>query len=140
MHIVMRVMSSYTQPYTTFFGLLLSGHSPLTFMGGFFFCIDYYISRPMFKLSGERLRGYSPRGGGGGGTRDINWWGCATPKKGGLRCGHSPKRGVLGAGTAQKKGGLRCGHNQKKGGLRHVYNSKKWEFRTALVNGEGVRN
>ena len=40
-----------------------------------------------------------------------------TPKKGGLRCGHSPKRGVLGAGTAPKKGGLRCGHNQKKGVL-----------------------
>ena len=56
-----------------------------------------------------------------------------TPKKGGLRCGHSPKRGVLGAGTAPKKGGLRCGHNQKKGGLRHVYNPKKGEFRTDLV-------
>ena len=40
-----------------------------------------------------------------------------TPKKGGLRCGHSPKRGVLGAGTAPKKGGLRCGHNQKRGVL-----------------------
>ena len=56
-----------------------------------------------------------------------------TPKKGGLRCGHSPKRGVLGAGTAPKKGGLRCGHNQKKGGLRHVYNPKKGEFMTDLV-------
>ena len=56
-----------------------------------------------------------------------------TPKKGGLRCGHSPKRWVLGAGTAQKKGGLRCGHNQKKGGLRHVYNPKKGEFRTDFV-------
>ena len=56
-----------------------------------------------------------------------------TPKKGGLRCGHSPKRGVLGAGTAPKKGGLRCGHNQKKVGLRHVYNPKKGEFRTDLV-------
>ena len=56
-----------------------------------------------------------------------------TPKKGGLRCGHSPKKGVLGAGTAPKKGGLRCGHNQKKGGLRHVYNPKKGEFRTDLV-------
>ena len=55
-----------------------------------------------------------------------------TPKKGGLRCGHSPKRGVLGAGTAPKKGGLRCGHNQKKGGLRHVYNPKKGEFRTDI--------
>ena len=56
-----------------------------------------------------------------------------TPKKGGLRCGHSQKRGVLGAGTAPKKGGLRCGHNQKKGGLRHVYNPKKGEFKTDLV-------
>ena len=58
-----------------------------------------------------------------------------TPKKGGLRCGHSSKRGVLGAGTVPKKGGggLRCGHNQKKGGLRHVYNPKKGEFRTDLV-------
>ena len=56
-----------------------------------------------------------------------------TPKKGGLRCGHSPKRGVLGAGTAPKKGGLRCDHNQKKGGLGHVYNPKKGEFRTDLV-------
>ena len=45
-----------------------------------------------------------------------------TPKKGGLRCGHSLKRGVLGVGTAPKKGGL-----------RHVYNPKKGEFRTDLV-------
>ena len=33
--------------------------------------------------------------GGGGGTRDINWWGCALAHQ---------KRGVLGAGTAQKGG------------------------------------
>ena len=31
----------------------------------------------------------------GGGTRDINWWGCALAHQ---------KRGVLGAGTAQKGG------------------------------------
>ena len=78
----------------------------------------------------ELLLGFGP--GGGGGTRDIYWSGCALAHQ---------KRGVLGAGTAQKKGGgLRCGHNQKKGGLRHVYNPKKGEFRTAFVKREGVRN
>ena len=57
-----------------------------------------------------------------------------TPKKGGLRCGHSPKRGVLGAGTApKKKGVLGAATTRKRGGLRHVYNLKKGEFRTDLV-------
>ena len=69
-----------------------------------------------------------PRGGGGG-TRDIYWWGCALAHQ---------KRGVLCAGTAPKKGGLMCGHNQNKGGLRHVYNPKKWEFRTDLVKRVGA--
>ena len=80
--------------------------------------------------------------GGGGGTRDINWWGCALAhqKRGVLGAGTAQKGGVLGAGTAPKKGGLRCGHNQKKGGLRHIYNPKKGEFRTDLVKREGVRN
>ena len=74
-----------------------------------------------------------PRGGGGYSGYILVGVCPGTPKKGGLRCGHSPKRGVLGAGTAPKKGGLRCGHNQKKGGLRHVYNPKKGECRTDLV-------
>ena len=90
-------------------------------------------------VSGALMSGC--REGGGEGTRDIYWWGCALAhqKRGVLRrCGHSPKRGVLGAGTAQKKGGLRCGHNQKKGSLGHVYNTKKGEFMTDLVKREGV--
>ena len=69
-------------------------------------------------------KNYDISPGGGGGVLGIYIGGVCpgTPKKGGLRCGHSPKRGVLGAGTVPKKGGLRCGHNQKKG-----------EFRTDLV-------
>ena len=48
-----------------------------------------------------------PGAGGGGGTRDIYWWGCALAHQ---------KRGVLGAGTVQKGGVLGAGTVPKKGG------------------------
>ena len=67
--------------------------------------------------------------GGGGGTRNIYWWGV-----------HSPKRGVLGPGTAPKKGGLRSGHNQKKEVLDTSTTRKRGEFRTGFVKREGFRN
>ena len=37
---------------------------------------------------------------GGGGARNIYWWGCALAP---------PKKGVLGAGIAPKKGGISIG-------------------------------
>ena len=52
--------------------------------------------------------------GGGGYSGNILEGVCpGTPKKEGLRCGHSPKRAVLGAGTAPKMGGLQ----PEKGGI-----------------------
>ena len=64
-------------------------------------------------------------GGGGGGTLNIYWYGCAAAdKKGGLRHGHKPKRGTLGTGT-NPKGGPGHGHNTKKWDLRHGYGPKK---------------
>ena len=51
-----------------------------------------------------------PNPGGGGGTLNIYWWGCAAAH---------PKRGVLGTARVEK-GGLRHGHESKKGVLRTV--------------------
>ena len=49
--------------------------------------------------------------GGGGGTLNIYWWGCAAayPKRGVLGTGTTQKRGVLGTGTSRKRGVLKTG-------------------------------
>ena len=58
--------------------------------------------------------------GGGGGTLNIYWWGCAEahPKRGVLGTGTTQKRGVLGTGTTQKRGVLGTGTSRKRGVLR----------------------
>ena len=57
--------------------------------------------------------------GGGGGTLNIYWWGCAAahPKREVLGTGTIQKRGVLGTGTTQKRGVLGTGTSRKRGVL-----------------------
>ena len=66
------------------------------------------------------------RPGGGGGTRNIYWWGCALAHQ---------KRGVLGAGTFQK-GVLRCGHSPKKMGVLGAGTTRKRGLRHARLQPE----
>ena len=93
--------------------------------GGYILGMCVWLSRKTTPISMEngpksQQRVYMLRSQpGGGGYSEYILVGVSpgTPKKGGLRCGHSPKRGVLGAGTAQKKGVLGAGTTSKRGGL-----------------------
>ena len=62
-------------------------------------------------------------GGGGGGYILVGVW-PGTPKKGGLRFGHSPKRGVLDADTAPKMGVLGAS-TTRKGGVLDTSSTQK---------------
>ena len=73
--------------------------------------------------------------GGGGGTLNIYWWGCAAahPKRGVLGTGTTQKRGVLGTGTTQKRGVLGTGTSRKRGVLGTGTSRKRGVLRTGLV-------
>ena len=66
---------------------------------------------------------YKARGGGGG-TRDIYWWGVFW---------HIKKGGVLGAGTTQKKGGVLGAGTTRKGGVLGTSTTRKrWNLGLVL--------